>query len=111
MIGREETEPSQTRVPRGLTKEARELGRGNATLQLQRDVQTLTTSLANLLARFRNDPGGPRRERVWPKNDLTPYHSSSSQDKHSPWGRRRPTRNNEDDLRDMKFDPQILKEP
>jgi len=37
MVGREEAEPSQTRVPRGLTlEEARELWRGNAILQLQR---------------------------------------------------------------------------
>jgi len=51
---------------------------------LQRDVQTLTTSLADVLARFRDDPGGPRRrEKVKPKNDLTSNHSSSFQEEYS----------------------------
>ena len=45
------------------------------------------------------------QERLQPKNDLTSNHSSSSQEEYSPRGRRRPTRHNEDDLRDMKFDP------
>jgi len=78
---RDEAEASQTRMPRGLTlKEARELERGNAILQLQSNVQTLTTSLADVLARFKDDPRGPRRrERVQPKNDLTSDHSSFSQ--------------------------------
>lgn len=97
-------------MPRGLSlEEARELGRGNAILQLQKDVQAITTSLVYILARFRDDPGGPRRrERGKPRHDLTSDHSSSSQDEYSPRGRIRPTRNNEDDFRDMKLDPPYL---
>jgi len=57
MVGGEKAKPSQTRVPRGLTLEdAHELGRGNSILQLQRDVQTLTTSLADGLAIFKDNP-------------------------------------------------------
>jgi len=45
-----------------------------------------------------------RRERIQPRNDLTSDHSSSSKEKYSHRGRRRPTRHNEDDLRVIKFD-------
>ena len=66
MLGRDAAGPSQTRVPRGLShKEAHELGRQNAIIQLQRDVQTLTARLTEVMARYRDDPEGPRgRERV-----------------------------------------------
>ena len=40
---------------------------------------------------------------------MTSDHLSSSQDEYSPRGRRRPTRHNEDDLSDMKFDPPDFK--
>jgi len=66
----------------------------------------LATSLAEVLARFRDDSrGGVRRVRGWERDDPTPDSSFSSQDEHSARGRRRPLRNNEDDLTDMKFDP------
>jgi len=63
-------------MPRGLTlRKAHELRRGNAILQLQRDVQTLTISLAEVLVRFVDDPGRSRkRDRGLPRNDLTSYH-------------------------------------
>ena len=107
MAGRDEPEASQPRVPRGLTlEEARELGRGNTILQLQKEVQTLSSSLAEILAKFREDPGGGGgRPRVPPRDVVYSENSSSSQDEFTPRGRRRPTRTNEDDMRDMKFDP------
>ena len=74
---------------------------------MQRNVQTLTTSLADVLAEFKDDPGGPRRrESVQPRNVLTSDQSSS----YSPRGRRRLTKHNEYDLRDMKFDPPDFEE-
>jgi len=78
-------------MPRGLSvEEAHELGGGNAILQLQKDVQTLATSLVDILTRFREDLGGPRRrERGQLRHDLTSDHSSSSQDEYSPRCRRR----------------------
>jgi len=53
MARKKEVKPSQTRVHRGLTpKEVHELVKGNAILQLQRDVDTLTSSLADVFGQI-----------------------------------------------------------
>ena len=80
MSGRNEVNPSQTKVPRILSlEEVHELERGNAILQLQRDIQSLTTSLIEVLTKFLDDPGGGMwRERGQQRDDPTLECSSSS---------------------------------
>jgi len=66
----------------------------------------LTTGLAEVLAWFReNLRGSKTSDSDQPWNDLALDHSSSSPNERAPNGRRGPLRTNDDDLRDVKFDP------
>jgi len=101
-------------IPLGLNLEqAKELGRGNSIHQLEQNYQALstemnqiTTDLREVLAHLREDRGGGgRRTPSTPRGESPSSHSSSSQEDPWPRRKRRPLRQQMDDLRDMKFDP------
>jgi len=111
MSGSEDSRTPSQQVPLGLNLEqARELGRGNAIHQLQRNYQTLSQEVSNLstqlgevLAHLRGNPIRGRREAPRDASPSSP--SSSSHEEFRPRRDRRPPLQPMDDLRDMKFDP------